>query len=345
MSRINDVLSALERLSTTDLRQAVDAGRRLLDQRASITAIEGVDVTGPACPDCQADTANRWGTTRTGLQRWRCVACLRTYTAATGTPLAAAKRRDEFVAVAVDMLEPRPLSCRQMAKRIGVHPMTVWRWRKLIMEACWEEAEALGGIVEVDETYVRESRKGSREWVRFEAGQGPQPPRLQWHEYKRQKLLMQRGLSRYQMAVLTATNRDRAVHAGRLAGTNLAPVSERLDTVLRADAVLCTDSAAVYKQYAARRNRPIKQVNTHQGQHVVEQAFHINTVGSLQQRFKEFMTPFRGPNTRHLEAYTAWFIMRVRLRGRTKNPNMLVQKVIERRPPTYRPSPFFNTLR
>ena len=57
------------------------------------------------------------------------------------------------------------------------------------------------------------------------------------------------------------------------------------------------------------------------------------------------MTPFRGPNTRHLEAYTAWFIMRERLRGRTKNPNMLVQKVIERRPPTYRPSPFFNTLR
>jgi hypothetical protein len=37
--------------------------------------------------------------------------------------------------------------------------------------------------------------------------------------------------------------------------------------------------------------------------------------------------------------------MRERLRGRTKNPNMLVQKVIERRPPTYRPSPFFNTLR
>ncbi|NBB81956.1 MAG: IS1595 family transposase [Alphaproteobacteria bacterium] len=345
MSRINDVLSALERLSITDLRHAVDAGRRLLDQRASITAVEGVDATAPSCPHCQAATANRWGTTRTGLQRWRCGACRRTYTAATGTPLAAAKRRDEFVAVAQDMLETRPLSCRQMAERIGVHPMTVWRWRKLIMEACWERVEALGGIVEVDETYVRESRKGSREWKRYEAGHGPQPPRLQWHQYKRRKLPMQRGLSRYQMPVLTATNRGQGVYAGRLAGTSLAPVSERLDQVLRDDAVLCTDSAAVYRQYAGDRNRPIKQVNPHQGIHVVEQAFHINTVGSLHQRFKEFMAPFRGPNTRHLEAYTAWFIVRERFRGRTKNRNMLVQKVIERRPPTYRPSPFFNTLR
>jgi DNA-binding FadR family transcriptional regulator len=36
--------------------------------------------------------------------------------------------------------------------------------------------------------------------------------------------------------------------------------------------------------------------------------FHFQTINSLHQRFERFMAPFRGPATKNLTNYTAWFI-------------------------------------
>ena len=69
---------------------------------------------------------------------------------------------------------------------------------------------AFAGIVEIDEAYQRESRKGSREWVRHaqNPAQHPAPPRHQWHIYESGLGKMQRGLSRWQLPLLTITDRS-----------------------------------------------------------------------------------------------------------------------------------------
>lgn len=54
--------------------------------------------------------------------------------------------------------------------------------------------------VEADQTYQRESRKGSREWVRHFADQqnDAKPPRFRWEDHATQGLKMMRGLSKWQ---------------------------------------------------------------------------------------------------------------------------------------------------
>jgi len=69
----------------------------------------------------------------------------------------------------------------------------------------------------VDETYQKESRKGSREWVRHK--QDPinhtKPPRLRWYEYTKLGVNMQRGLSQWQLPILTVVDRGGAKMAQR----------------------------------------------------------------------------------------------------------------------------------
>ncbi|MBC58142.1 MAG: hypothetical protein CL814_14595 [Confluentimicrobium sp.] len=58
-------------------------------------------------------------------------------------------------------------SVRKLARRLGLNKYTVWRWRMLVFSIIdSNSAMSFSEIVEADETYQRESRKGSREWVR-----------------------------------------------------------------------------------------------------------------------------------------------------------------------------------
>lgn len=43
---------------------------------------------------------------------------------------------------------------------------------------------------------------------------------------------------------------------------------------------------------------------------MINKVFHIQTINSLHERFAGFVAPFRGPATKNLPKYTAWFIAR-----------------------------------
>ena len=118
--------------------------------------------------------------------------------------------------VLADMFAPVPSSCRRLAVRLGVDKMTVWRWRAGILEALdGIGARRLGGIVEADETYMRESRKGSREWVNHarDPQHFPAPPRPRWRDFRRLGLLRPAGLSKWQIPILTLADRAGARRA------------------------------------------------------------------------------------------------------------------------------------
>jgi hypothetical protein len=80
------------------------------------------------------------------------------------------------------------MSCRRGAEALGASRDSIWRRRMKIINALKPEADAsLAGIVEADEAHQRESRKGSREWVRHrrDPANNPAPPRLRWRAYRR----------------------------------------------------------------------------------------------------------------------------------------------------------------
>lgn len=167
-------------LTPQELRQAEGIVAEARERAEAVLEIDARAEAGGPVASCP-----HW----TGAQRWRCSGCGATWSGRSGTPLARLHRPDLMVALARDMMEaPQPMSCRRAAEVLGTSRHSIWRRRMAIIGALTPEPDnALAGIVEADEAHQRESRKGSREWVRHQRDPAnhPAPPRLRWQAYRR----------------------------------------------------------------------------------------------------------------------------------------------------------------
>ena len=312
--RFRSLCANVERLSVGQLRE-LRRKLRALDARREVLA--RIDARGQAlecCIHCGASALVRWGSTHTGLQRLRCKACGRTFSAASGTVVARVRRPEKLQQVLADMFAPTPSSCRGLAVRLGVDKMTVWRWRVSILKALdGIGAHRLGGIVEADETYMRESRKGSREWVNHarDPQHFPAPPRPRWRDFRRLGLLRPAGLSKWQIPILTLADRAGAHRAERLPDRRAESLVAVLEARISRDAVLCSDGDGAYGLFARAHGLLHYRLDATRGPKLIQAAFHIQTVNNLHSRFKAFMRPFCGPATKYLHIYIAWFIARL----------------------------------
>jgi transposase-like protein len=305
-------LDALPKMSLQQIQRLSKEAALLARKAAVRLEIEKRAGDHPHCPYCGKSRSIRWGTS-TGLQRWRCRICLKTFNSAHGSGLACTKRRAAFFALATDMMTPSPLSCRMAALIFGVNKTTIWRWRmKICTAVAGCGADVFSGIVEADETFQRESRKGSREWVEHEKDPilFPQPPRRRWYEYKEGNLPMKRGLSRWQVPVMTVMDRHGGRRAEVLRGLSYKHIAGALHDRVAKDAILCSDKAQGYKKFAAVEGIRHEPVAARRGERVRDGTFHIQTTNALHGRFKEFITAFDGPATRNLPGYAAWFVFR-----------------------------------
>ncbi len=92
---------------------------------------------GRCCPDCGCERCHRHGQAN-DLQRFRCCACGRTFNDLTGTPLACLRHKGKWLDYLGTVLDSRTV--RSAAKRVGVHPNTVFRWRHRFLERVWSSS-------------------------------------------------------------------------------------------------------------------------------------------------------------------------------------------------------------
>ena len=85
----------------------------------------------------------------------------------------------------------------------------------------------------------------------------------------------------------------------------------RLDAHLGQDAVLCTDGDSACQHLARRCGIPHYRRHSEKGPRVIRKALQMQCIDNLHGRFASFTTPFRGPATKNLPAYAAWFIARL----------------------------------
>jgi len=78
------------------------------------------------CPHCQSERLGRWGR-QSGLQRFRCRDCGKSFNALTGTPLARLRRKECWLDYSQALIEG--LTIRASAARCGVAKTTGFRWR------------------------------------------------------------------------------------------------------------------------------------------------------------------------------------------------------------------------
>ena len=314
----HDFRKLIKRLDDLTPSQVQDAALRITEVRRKTEAIAEIEARGQAigkCPHCKHREREKWGRTRTNIQRYRCRACLRTFSGRTGSRIQNIHRPDLFLEVAKDMLGDRtPSSIRELSRLLGLNKYTIWRWRMIILRMLsGTSADAFSGIVEADETYQRESRKGSREWVKYLRGKGshPRPPRLRWYEYGKKGIPMLRGLSRWQLPILTVADRGGARRFRRIPGRSNGAIHMALEPIIAADSVLCSDGLDGYAAFAEYRGIEHRVIKAKPGQKTVSKTYHIQNINNLHSRYKEFIKPFRGPASKYLEGYLQWFVGRV----------------------------------
>ena len=117
------------------------------------------------CPRCQSHNVGPWGTYhyQPGLKRYRCKehACKRTFNDLTGTLLDGSKRSLMHWILATFLL---CLACssRRIAREVGVHIRTSYRWSWWLRNAAlsYEMHRQLEGTVEADDLYQTAGHKG-----------------------------------------------------------------------------------------------------------------------------------------------------------------------------------------
>ena len=174
------------------------------------------------------------------------------------------------------------------AARCDVAVSTAFRWRHRFLAAARSDSEVLKGILEADETYVLESRKGARGLGRKARRRGGKAKK--------------RGLSREQVPVLMAATGAGRRSARCCPGVDAAALTAALDPVVAKDALLVSDGGASYPPCAAALGVSHETLNRSMGERV-RGDLHVQTVNSRHSRLKDFLRPRRGIATRYLDNY------------------------------------------
>ncbi|AJE21948.1 IS1595 family transposase [Azotobacter chroococcum] len=245
--------------------------------------------TPNSCPHCQSSELQSWGSSG-GLPRYRCKFCGKTSNPLTGTPMARLRKRHLWQDYAEALTQS--LTVRRAAKHCGVSKNTAFLWRhRFLTQIADHQAQHASGIVEADETFFLESFKGQRDL--------PRPPRKRGGSAKR------RGLSAEQIPVLVVRDRSGQHADFQLEKLDAAHVRERLRPLIDADAILCSDSAAVYAHFAKAEGITHRPVNPSQKRRV-DGPFHIQNVNAYDSRLKGWMIRFHGVATKYLTHYLGW---------------------------------------
>ena len=256
---------------------------------ASLTAIEARVAEKRQCPHCNTPGAISHGMGR-GLRRYKCKACKRTFNSTTGTSLHGLHKKDRWLAYGECLAGG--MTIRDSARCCNMAVSTSFRWRHRFLGTQDPDPSNLKGIVEADETYVLESRKGDRNLDRR--------PR------KRGGKASKRGLSHEQVPILVAADRSGTTACSVLPSVTAASVQSALEPRIDDDILLVTDGSNVYPPCAKALGIRHEALNQSAGERV-RSAIHIQTVNSRHSGIKSFLRYFRGVSTRYLGNYLRWY--------------------------------------
>lgn len=258
------------------------------------------------CPRCQGDWVVRNGFA-SGLQRYKCRSCRRTFNALSTTPLARLRMKAKWLDQQVVLQEG--LSVSKAAKTLDVAHSTAFRWRHRFLQLTQQVRPAqLTGVVEADEAFFRRSSKGQR------PGRVPR---------KRGSPVARKDRGSELIPILVARDRSGATADFLLEAVSKSCFAGSLRGRIQDDAVLCTDGSAALAAAAVELGVQHQAVNTSQGQRT-RGPWHVQNVNAYHHRLKGWIQRFHGVATSHLENYLGWFRALDRAaQNRTKTAPML----------------------
>jgi transposase-like protein len=260
------------------------------------------------CPHCHALNIVKNGQSH-GLQRYRCNACAKTFNAATGTPLSRLRNKERFFQQGKCLAEG--LSVRAAAEVLDVAVTTAFRLRHRFLEsAVTHQPKQVSGLLEADETYFRESQKGSRKPKL--PGSAALLRKARHRGGKADKSVKGKTSRKDLVPVLVGRLRGQPHVADRvLSAMDAAQATDALRGWVGPDTLLCTDGSGALRKAAADLGVTAKSIAVSYDGRVSDEGFHVQSVNSYHQRLKSWINrDLRGVATSYLPNYLAW--MRIR---------------------------------
>jgi len=271
---------------------------------ASVEIVERRVSARTHCPHCSGDRLVKNGSS-SGLQRYLCRGCKRTFNALTGTPLARLHLRGKWLGQTQALRDG--LSLTAVQKQLDIARTTAFRWRhRFLALPKGLRTQSLTGIAEADQTYFLRSAKGQR-----------QP--LDRASRRRGSGAYKPGLSSEQIPVLVARDRSGQTADLVLERDTSEVVVMHLAPILCRDAVLCSDSGTVMMAAAKKLGITHRAINL-AARIRVDGPWHIQNANSYHRRLKGWLRKFKGVATRYLDSYLGWFRATDRLPDTISNP-------------------------
>ena len=247
------------------------------------------------CPNCNSQEFVRFGIRR-GNQYYRCKDCSKTFTSLTNTFLDYTKKDfltwQKFIQCMVDGFK-----LQKTADRCKISLRTAFVWRHKILDALVrnQETQRFTGKVEVDDTLLPVSLKGSR--------------KLRRAPHQRGTPAKKPGTSKEKVSVVCLIDQDGRIFSkvtalGRPSIEDLRQVFDRKFPNKNRKTKFVTDGDKAYAAFAKENKFDhIRIVGAmgRQGEHRVQR------INGYHKRLKEFLAPFHGVSTKHLNNYLAWF--------------------------------------
>lgn len=272
--------------------------RRLSEKLTEVeppSPIEVVDSTPekPLCPHCDSDAVIRFGR-QYGAQMFKCKACLKRFNRLSKTPLSGLRYREKWREAVASVEQKETLS--QMQARLGIARDTAHRWRHRLLKVLGMPGNPkLSGVVEADETFVRQSNKGSRKGF-------SRAPRKRG-ESKKKGL----PLDEYSCVWVARDRNKRTAHLVSLK-RDVSTLRGFLGGIIQSGSILCSDGKKGYAKFV-REKDGIQHVmlNQSKGERVKDSVYHIQNVNNYHSRRKAWLASFNGVSTQYLSNYLSWF--------------------------------------
>jgi transposase-like protein len=252
------------------------------------------------CPRCQSHEVGSWGDYhyRSGCQRYRCRDCKRTFNDLTGTLMHQSKRALPLWILATFLL---CLSCssRRIARELGVHVRTGYRWCWWLRNAAlsYEMQRQLEGTVEADDLYHTAGNKG-------QAKQGGKKALGRRARGRRKKREPGRGhYDKDRPAIIAWVSRQGAVVIHATRDFTVQTVQKAANLAVQAGSRLYTDSASSYR---AVKGYVHAYVN-HTQKEYARGDVHENRAECLFSLLKPYLRVFRGISKCNLPGYVGFF--------------------------------------
>lgn len=265
---LDDILSAIDSLPYNDFRKVVKryADATASDFESDMERISVIDFekrlnklgVNNCCPKCGSVAFNKVGK-RNHIQVYRCKDCGSKLTAFTGTILEKTKWHWDIWIKVLEMtinsysVQDMVTVLEQDYGCVGINYKTVWLWRMKLLHAIANlPMPELTGVIQIDETFIREAQKGSRELVSTVNKTDIRTPR-----YGRRPSTLGVMGPEFATIVSAVDNRGYCVcKVSSLGRLSIELFVDLFEDHLIAPAFLCTDANKVYEQYCNLKNIP-----------------------------------------------------------------------------------------